>query len=635
MNRRTYDTTSLLIGALLLTACPGDDTPAVPDGTTGDESTDGPPTTLETTVEPTTVDPDTTPDPDSTSGDPPMACEPECPEGECCIGGSCFSSPAPACNPGCGPFESCLCPEGSDPCTCVAECVVCGVEGGVAYDPCLDVACPDGSVCVVDDPGEPTFAWCAQTGCGDDDCACPVPSEGTATPGCGSFDGDAGDGSCFLDCSEGDAECPEGMICRTLGSESACVWPGENIESDCCLYPGGTTGCDDPSCEMAVCDVDAYCCDTEWDDICVGEAQQLCGGLCPIANAQPQYGDCLNVGDCDLGLTCISDAEGTFGWCSTLGCADDTVCQPPPATGDAPAVCVPINASNDACVLDCSGGQTCPDGMECFDAFVCVWAATATGPGYDPCILPGGCGVAQECLDDPSYDVCAQQGCVDAGDCTLDVPATGNAPVACGDPTGSGSADSCYLDCSAAQTCPDGMECFGTLCAWPQGAELFADDFESGDLSAGWTLQNVDGLTPDAGVAFVNAAWVVDEIDAGNLSAVSTSWYLPPGMSDDWLISPQIMLGADTRIYWVSRSFDDGFPDDLEVRISTATNAVADFLANPVLFTAAPETVDYAIHYIDLAAEGYANEQVYIAFRNTTFDGNLLLVDNVLVVETP
>ncbi|MCH8824122.1 MAG: hypothetical protein IH984_11520 [Planctomycetes bacterium] len=49
--------------------------------------------------------------------------------------------------------------------------------------------------------------------------------------------------------------------------------------SNCCEGHGGL-GCDDQACQDAVCGADAFCCETEWDDICAGLAIDLCGKLC-------------------------------------------------------------------------------------------------------------------------------------------------------------------------------------------------------------------------------------------------------------------------------------------------------------------------------------------------------------------
>ncbi|HJZ05596.1 MAG TPA: proprotein convertase P-domain-containing protein [Patescibacteria group bacterium] len=54
------------------------------------------------------------------------------------------------------------------------------------------------------------------------------------------------------------------------------AWAGNGPPiSDCCFVNGGT-GCDDPTCEAAVCTIDPFCCNTDWDDVCVSEARALC-----------------------------------------------------------------------------------------------------------------------------------------------------------------------------------------------------------------------------------------------------------------------------------------------------------------------------------------------------------------------
>jgi hypothetical protein len=644
MTRSAY-ATPLLVSLLALTACPGDDVPIDTEGTTGDTdstTTMGPTTTPQPTTNP---DPDTTTtvDPDTSSSDGGPVCEPACGAGECCVGGFCFGAPEPNCPGGCGAFESCQCPEGSDPCDCQAECVLCGVEAP-AYDPCLDVACPDGSFCVTDDPAAPTLAFCAPQGCGEDSCACPLPADGNALPTCSGFTGDEGNGSCYLDCSADDAVCPEGMLCRSVDGQSACVWPGEGVESDCC-FAHATPGCDDPTCEAAVCGADSFCCDTEWDQICTDSVASLCPGLCPGAgDPQPQYGDCINVGPCDAGLTCISGGGGTFGWCGTIGCMDDTPCQPPPGTGDAPAICAPINDMTDACILDCSMGQICPDGMTCFMDTLCVWEEIVPPPPVLPAYGDCADNPAETCQ--PTEDACisdaggtaagcSQSGCADATECPA-APATGDAPVTCGD---LGGGNTCYLDCAGGQTCPDGTACTvvgaGSACLWPDDGLLLDEDFELGAFRPGWSLINVDGLTPDANVSFVTDAFVViDQFEPGmNFGAYSTSWYAPAGQADDWVITPQITLGMASVLSWEAWAPDATFPDGYEVRISTAMPVVADFMANPALFTIANEADVFTPHMVDLAAAGYMNEAVYIAFRNNSNDEFVLVVDNVQITE--
>lgn len=87
---------------------------------------------------------------------------------------------------------------------------------------------------------------------------------------------------------------------------------------------------------------------------------------------------CNWVGDPDgTGfLTCLSappmDLDGG-NICTIRDCRDTCDCFDPPATGTAEVVCAAIlGDGGTACGLDCSSGQTCPDGMECASG-LCFW----------------------------------------------------------------------------------------------------------------------------------------------------------------------------------------------------------------------------------------------------------------------
>lgn len=47
----------------------------------------------------------------------------------------------------------------------------------------------------------------------------------------------------------------------------------------CCMVQAGP-GCADPAIEGCVCLFDSFCCEMQWDDICVEEAQTTCGAAC-------------------------------------------------------------------------------------------------------------------------------------------------------------------------------------------------------------------------------------------------------------------------------------------------------------------------------------------------------------------
>ncbi|MGP1345737.1 MAG: agmatine deiminase family protein [Phycisphaerales bacterium] len=45
--------------------------------------------------------------------------------------------------------------------------------------------------------------------------------------------------------------------------------------SNCC-FANGTPGCNDASCQTVICSIDPFCCDTEWDQLCADQANDLC-----------------------------------------------------------------------------------------------------------------------------------------------------------------------------------------------------------------------------------------------------------------------------------------------------------------------------------------------------------------------
>lgn len=102
--------------------------------------------------------------------------------------------------------------------------------------------------------------------------------------------------------------------------------------------------------------------------------------------------------------------------------------------------------------------NSCVDASGDIDNTLCNWLGNPDGTGFLTCLsappmaLDGG-------------NICTIRDCVDTCDC-FDPPATGTAVVVCAEILADGST-ACGLDCSAGQTCPDGMECASGLCFWP------------------------------------------------------------------------------------------------------------------------------------------------------------------------
>ena len=164
---------------------------------------------------------------------------------------------------------------------------------------------------------------------------------------------------------------------------------------------------------------------------------------------------------------------------------------------------------------------------------------------------------------------------------------------------------------------------------------IFSEDFDN-NIPGSWTLIDNDGLTPDPNVAdHAAAAWIgIDNFDdpgVGDTVACSTSWYNPPGTSDDWLITPQFALTEDNVLSWDVKAQDPNYPDGYEVMISTTTPTIAGFNANAPLYTIAAAAGVWESQTVDLDAAGYSNQTVYLAWHNFSTDQFLLLINNVLV----
>ena len=288
---------------------------------------------------------------------------------------------------------------------CRDDCTFCG-------DGLLDEG--QGETC--DPPGEPQPP-------NDNDCRddCTFCGDGMLDEGEDCDDGNdvRGDG-CENDCTIS----PDGACCfpdtscgesQTLNECSAAggEYQGDNVicadvdcpippppppdVSDCC-FSNETPFCDDPDCQELVCAIDPYCCDTEWDGICVGEAIELCGDLCP---QPPDDGACcLSNGECSEPTTedeCNSEqgayqGDGTI--CSSVDCRPTGAC------------CIRGQCSDDQFQIACGrlGGEYQGDGTICSSV---------------DCRPTGACCIQGQCSDDQFQTECGRRGGEYQGDGTI------------------------------------------------------------------------------------------------------------------------------------------------------------------------------------------------------------------------
>ncbi|MFT5823864.1 MAG: hypothetical protein ACI8ZM_005129 [Crocinitomix sp.] len=158
---------------------------------------------------------------------------------------------------------------------------------------------------------------------------------------------------------------------------------------------------------------------------------------------------------------------------------------------------------------------------------------------------------------------------------------------------------------------------------------LFDEDFTSG-IPATWALFNEDGLTPAADVADFTDAWI-PKIFGTDTAAASTSYYDDTlGQSNDYLITPRISIGNFSRLIWSARSVDASYPDGYQILISTTDSLPGSF--TDTLMTVYAEIAYMNSRSIELDTAGYANQDIFVAFRNNTVNGYILLIDDVKIL---
>jgi thiol-disulfide isomerase/thioredoxin len=152
-------------------------------------------------------------------------------------------------------------------------------------------------------------------------------------------------------------------------------------------------------------------------------------------------------------------------------------------------------------------------------------------------------------------------------------------------------------------------------------------------IPATWSQNNLDGFTPNAGLAalsFGTNAWVTRDMAAsmpayGKIAA-STSWYTPVGASNDWLITPAFTPLTNSFLDWEASAPDAQFLDGYVVKISpTGGSMTTDFTVTALTVTA--ENNAWTRRGIDLNA--YAGTSIRVAIINNSNNKFILYVDNI------
>jgi hypothetical protein len=236
----------------------------------------------------------------------------------------------------------------------------------------------------------------------------PVCCEGSAMPGCAE---DLALEACvcgldpFCCDTQWDDQCVQEAI-RQCGA----MCDG-GMGSEACCSPSGSPGCpEDLALEACVCALDAFCCDQQWDGMCVQSAQNDCGLVCPAG------GDCCA-------------AHGAPG-CDDMA-VNDCVCALDGFCCDTEWDAICVNEAQYACMAPCGlppgdMGDCCSEqpGPGCGDVLITDCTCMVDGdcclfPWDDTCIVTAVSSCALECAGvDPLDPCCLVQpgpGCGDAG----------------------------------------------------------------------------------------------------------------------------------------------------------------------------------------------------------------------------
>ena len=149
---------------------------------------------------------------------------------------------------------------------------------------------------------------------------------------------------------------------------------------------------------------------------------------------------------------------------------------------------------------------------------------------------------------------------------------------------------------------------------------ILSEGFEGTFPPDGWLVVNNDGGTQEWDQYSVYS-------HTGTYSACCR-WESPSLRNDDWLITPQLTVGAnDTLTFWY-RVYMTAYPESLEVRMSTTTNDLPSFTT--VLWAEdGLINTDWVEKKLELSKHGKG--QIYIAFVNKGLDEFRIMVDDVVV----
>ncbi len=161
--------------------------------------------------------------------------------------------------------------------------------------------------------------------------------------------------------------------------------------------------------------------------------------------------------------------------------------------------------------------------------------------------------------------------------------------------------------------------------------QYMTEDFNSG-MPQDFTVTDVDMNQPISDLMEFASGWITIEYLQNNLGAASTSAYSPEGRADDWMTTSKISIKKGAYLYWDAASISALKPEGYEIWVSTTGNTIND--AEVKVFDTKEEHYMLTQRNVNLSAFGFGDEDIYISFRNNSYDKYVMVLDN-LDVFTP
>jgi len=163
-------------------------------------------------------------------------------------------------------------------------------------------------------------------------------------------------------------------------------------------------------------------------------------------------------------------------------------------------------------------------------------------------------------------------------------------------------------------------------------------DFEEGAIPADWQVGSYDTVVPDGNPNYAFETWnVIEDLTGVYYNKVLAS-FAPTNEEkavDDWLVSGPITLGEDAVLRWRDARFGPGGTATYQVYVAKSGEPQEIFSDNPLDEVGNNEIkTTFNNRELSLAASGFANQTIYIAFRNISSQAGYLLLDDIGICGT-